>query len=129
VFNKHAKNQEEKNKHAKNQEKTPSLRPSDVELCLEKYKFRSKIENAPRPYRNATKLCTYILCVKMGVHAKIHREILSLSRVASVPVLENRSLGKFVKYSSGVGKFKFLVGDLLILCLTTVQKIKKKFQV
>src|ERR1043165_8815757 len=47
---------------------------------------RARTQNAPRPYRNATKLFTSIICVKVGVHAKIHREILSLTRVASVPV-------------------------------------------
>src|ERR1043165_8559814 len=47
---------------------------------------RARTQNAPRPIRNATKLFTSILCVKMGVHAIIHREILSLTRVASVPV-------------------------------------------
>src|ERR1043165_5327536 len=47
---------------------------------------RARTQNAPRPIQNATKLCTSILCVKMGVHAKIHREILSLTRVPSVPV-------------------------------------------
>src|ERR1043165_4529115 len=47
---------------------------------------RARTQNAPRPIQNATKHCTSILCVKMGVHAKIHREILSLTRVASVPV-------------------------------------------
>src|ERR1051325_2990647 len=60
-------------------------------------RFRPKTQNAPRPYRNATKLCRSIICVIMGVHANIHREILSLSHVASVSVLENRrplDLGK-----------------------------------
>src|ERR1044072_5941171 len=48
---------------------------------------RARTQNAPRPCRNATKLCTSILCVKMGVHANIDREILSLNRVGSRPVL------------------------------------------
>src|ERR1044072_8476513 len=47
---------------------------------------RARTQNAPRPYRNAKKHFTSILCVKMGVHAKIHREILPLTRAASVPV-------------------------------------------
>src|ERR1044072_4766302 len=47
---------------------------------------RARTQNAPRPYRNATKLFTSILCVKKGDHAKIHQEVLSLTRVASVPV-------------------------------------------
>src|ERR1044072_2847110 len=36
-------------------------------------------------------ICRSIICVIMGVHAEIHREILSLSHVTSISVLENRS--------------------------------------
>src|ERR1043165_3937630 len=62
---------------------------------------RARTQNAPRPYQNAMKLCTSILCVKMGVRAKIHREILSLTRVASVPV---RVVPGSVHVHDGVGQ-------------------------
>ena len=106
--------------------KSRGLRSRSCRALNRARRCQARTQNAPRPCRNATKLCTSILCVQMGVHAKIHREIHSLSRVASVPVLENRSLRKFVIYSSGVGKFQFWVGGLLILCLTSMRKIKRK---
>src|SRR3954466_3808204 len=60
---------------------------------------------------------------------KIVEKFDSQGKVSSFRVLENRALRKFIINSPEFEKLRFFVGGALLLCLTSMQKIVKKFEV
>src|SRR3954463_6313890 len=110
-------------------EKFDSYDKASAFPVLENRAFRRKIQIKSRRDRNSTRLSRSFPCVMRDVHAKNRRKIRFLRQGFLFPVLENRALRKFIINSPEFEKLRFFVGGALLLCLTSMQKIVKKFEV